>query len=163
MKNMSYRDYVRCIRMMNDMFETPFLLSPIEFSEMCDKEKEEKNDNNIHGYMKTDVYRDGKHVSHEVKELKGGEWIPVEGKCSGKEDKCICDKSKKEDCPDEGTIEGDLRAKDEIIDSLTEANRFLAKENNEMKEQLACARKEMKRFADLMEKIERSFKEFTEK
>ena len=157
MKNMTYRDYVRCIRMMNDMFETPFLLSPIEFAETIntEKETEEKNDSNVHGYMKTDVYRDGKHVKHEEKELRDGGWVPVKGNS-------VCyDKQEKAESKD--TPDSEVKSRDEIIDRLTEANRCLAKENSELKSQLNHAMTQMNRFSELMKGIEASFNKFNEK
>lgn len=166
MKNMTYRDYVRCIRMMNDMFETPFLLSPIEFAEKInmEMETEEKNDSNVHGYMKTDVYRGGEHVSHEEKELRDGEWVPVKGSsvgCKAEKKSICCKKQEKEE--DKDTPDKMVKVSSEIIESLRESNRQLAKENGELKEQLRQTKREMERFADLMENIENSFKKFNEK
>lgn len=166
MKNMTYRDYVRCIRMMNDMFETPFFLSPIEFAEKINKAKEnmEEEEENVRGYMKTDVYRDGEHVVHEEKKLMNGEWVPVKGKsvgCKAEKKGICCNNQEKEE--DKDTPDKMVKVSSEIIESLRESNRQLAKENGELKEQLRQAKREMERFVDLMENIENSFKKFNEK
>ena len=150
---MNSQDYARIIRMMNDMFETNFFIPRTDICDEIEKGFDEDGDK-VHGYMKRDVYLNGKHINHEEKELREGGWVPVKGNS-------VCYKQEKDESKD--TPDSEVKSRDEIIDSLTEANRCLTKENSELKSQLNHAMTQMNRFSELMKGIEASFKKFNEK
>ncbi len=154
----------------NSLFDVNFPFARLDF----DKDDDECEDS-LHtikyskGVSTYDAFENGKRVKHEVKKLKDGKWVPVEGNC------CLTKEDSK-DCPI-GTndveikplgpcmikkSEQDSSVKDEIT-RLREANRKLRDENANLRRELKDAASEMSRFKDLMEDISESFKQFNKK
>lgn len=132
--------------------------------EIDETKGEVKKTSYANGVLTSDFYKDGEHLSHEVKKLKDGKWVPVEGYSRAK----CCDKPKikaiQEDVEKTGGInyEEEIKSRDNVIDRLNESNRYMAKENAKLKEDLRMYGKEMERINKLMESMVKCISEYKE-